>query len=223
MIDGYDNRLVYDEAFAMPRSDLNPHGTGYYVQETVVEKSGGYDIAYENNRTFKIQNPNVRNPVNGKPVAYKIQAPPFQKILSDKDSFNYKRAEFSDHNIYVVKHKDGELYAGGLYTNQSRGGTGVRSWAERNDNVKDTDLVLYVQAGINHIPRVEDFPIMPIEEIKIRMKPVNFFNKNPALDVPPSEQAFNKSSLLSEQHQQPSVTATIGKDGQCCTPTTAKL
>jgi primary-amine oxidase len=81
MIDGYDNRLVYDEAFPMDRSEFNPQGTGYYVKETVIEKSG---------QTFKIQNPNVRNPVNGKPVAYKIQAPPFQKILSDKDSFNYK-------------------------------------------------------------------------------------------------------------------------------------
>ena len=218
MIDGYDNRLVYDEAFPMPRSDFNPHGTGYYVKETVVEQSGGYDTAYENNRTFKIQNSSVRNPINGKPVAYKIQAPPFQKILSDKDSLNYKRAEFSDHNIYVVKHRDGELYAGGQYTNQSRGGTGVRSWAERNDNVVDTDLVLYVQAGINHVPRIEDFPVMPCEILKIHMKPVNFFDKNPALDVPPSEQAFNKSSLLSEQHQQPSVVATVGNDGECCAP-----
>ncbi|KAI1566616.1 TynA Cu2+-containing amine oxidase, partial [Pyrenophora tritici-repentis] len=214
MIDGYDNRLVYDEAFAMPRSEWNPHGTGYYVKETVVEKSGGYDIDYDNNRSFKICNPNSRNPVNGKAVAYKIQAPPFQKILSDKDSFNYKRAEFSDHNIYVVKHKDGELYAGGLYTNQSRGGTGVRSWAERNENVKDTDLVVYVQAGINHIPRVEDFPVMPCEVLSIHLKPVNFFDKNPALDVPPSEQAFNKSNLLSEQHQQPSVTATVGENAK---------
>ncbi|KAF7673292.1 copper methylamine oxidase precursor [Alternaria burnsii] len=212
MLDGYDNRLVYDEAFAMPRSDFNPHGTGYYVQETVVEKSGGYDIAYENNRTFKIQNPNVRNPVNGKPVAYKIQAPPFQKILSDKDSFNYKRAEFSDHNIYVVKHKDGELYAGGLYTNQSRGGSGVRSWAERNENVKDTDFVVYIQAGINHVPRIEDFPVMPCEIIKIHMKPVNFFDKNPALDVPPSEQAFNKSSLLSGTEEL--IIETLGRVGQ---------
>jgi primary-amine oxidase len=218
MIDGYSNRLVYDEAFPMPRSDFNPHGTGYFVQETIVEKSGGYDTAYENNRTFKIQNAHVRNPINGKPVAYKIQAPPFQKILSDKDSFNYKRAEFSDHNIYVVTHRDGELYAGGQYTNQSRGGTGVRSWAERGDNVKDADLVLYVQAGINHVPRIEDFPVMPCEILKIHMKPVNFFDKNPALDVPPSEQGFNKSALLSEQHQQPSVEAKIGQDGACCAP-----
>jgi primary-amine oxidase len=218
MLDGPDNRLVYDEAFPMPRSDANPGGTGYYVQETVVEKSAGLDIAYDNNRTFKIQNANVRNPINGKPVAYKIQAPPFQKILSDKDSFNYKRAEFSDHNIYVVKHRDGELYAGGQYTNQSRGGTGVRSWAERNENVKDTDFVLYVQAGINHVPRIEDFPVMPCEILKIHMKPVNFFDKNPALDVPSSDQRFNKSTLLSAQHHQPSVEATIGQDGTCCAP-----
>ncbi|KAF2268535.1 hypothetical protein CC78DRAFT_529976 [Lojkania enalia] len=217
-LDGPDNRVAYDEAYPMPRSEFNPHGVGYYVQETVVEQSGGYDLDYDKNRVFKIQNSNIRNPINGKPVAYKIQAPPFQKILSDRDSFNYKRAEFSDHNIYVVKHRDGELYAGGKYTNQSRGGTGVRSWADRKENVKDTDVVLYVQCGINHIPRIEDFPVMPCEILKIHLKPVNFFDKNPALDVPPSEQVFNKSILLSEQHHQASVKVTVSQDSSCCAP-----
>lgn len=151
MIDGHANRLVYDEAHPMPRSDFNPHGTGYYTTETVVDKSGGYDIDYAANRVFKIQNAGVRNPVNGKPVAYKIHAPPFQKILSDEDSYNYKRAEFSDKSIYAVKYRDDELYAGGKYTNQSRGGTGVRSWASRGDNIKDEDLVVFIQFGINHV------------------------------------------------------------------------
>ena len=113
MLDGHANRLVYDEAHPMPRSDFNPHGTGYFTQETLVETSGGYDLDPDSNRTFKIQNAAVRNPVNGKPVAYKIHAPPFQKILSDSDSFNYKRAEFSDHNIYAVSYRDDELYSGG--------------------------------------------------------------------------------------------------------------
>jgi primary-amine oxidase len=43
---------------------------------------------------------------------------------------------------------------------------------------------------------------MPVEIIKVAMKPVNFFDRNPALDVPPSSQDFNKSSLLSEMHHQ---------------------
>ncbi|KXT04105.1 hypothetical protein AC578_4891 [Pseudocercospora eumusae] len=207
-IDGYHNRLVYEEAHAMPRSDFNPHGTGYISKETLVETSGGYDIDYDANRTFKIQNVDVRNPINGKPVAYKIHAPPFQKMLSDMESFNHKRAEFADKNIYAVKYRDGELYSGGKYTNQSRGGTGVRSWANRKENIVDEDFVVFVQFGINHIPRIEDFPVMPCENIKVAFKPVNFFDKNPALDVPPSNQEFNKSVLLNEPQQV--------KEAACC-------
>ncbi|TID22218.1 TynA Cu2+-containing amine oxidase [Venturia nashicola] len=222
-IDGSNaNRLVYEEAHAMPRSDFNPHGNGYSVKETQITHSGGYDLDFAKNRTFKIQNAAVKNPINGKSVGYKIHAPPFQYLLSDPDSYNYKRAEFADHNIYVVKHKDGELYSGGQYTNQSRGGTGVRSWAARNENVLDDDIVVYVQFGINHVPRIEDFPVMPCEIMKVAFKPVNFFTKNPAIDVPPSSQDFNKSKPLNaeaaEQHQQPGVAGVVGAEGDvCCT------
>ncbi|KAK5137151.1 hypothetical protein LTR08_000656 [Meristemomyces frigidus] len=218
MIDGYHNRLVYDEALPMPRSDFNPHGVGYYTEETVVETSGGYDVDFSKNRTFKIQNADVRNPVNGKPVAYKIHAPAFQMMLADPESFHHKRAEFADHNIYAVKHRDGELYAGGRYTNQSRGGTGVRSWADRKENIVDEDLVVFVQFGINHIPRIEDFPVMPCEIIKVSMKPVNFFDKNPAIDVPPSTQEFNRSTLHTEAHNQGSTVGEVKAGGEVCCP-----
>ncbi|KAI9685764.1 MAG: hypothetical protein M1822_004324 [Bathelium mastoideum] len=216
ILDGPQNRLVYDEAHAMPRSDFNPHGIGYTVNETLVEKSGGYDLDPDRNRTFKIQNTAVRNPVNGKPVAYKIHAPPFQKMLADKESFHHKRAEFADHNLYVTRYADGELFAGGKYSTQSRGGTGVRSWADRRDDIVDADLVLFVQFGINHLPRCEDFPVMPCEVLKVSLKPVNFFVKNPALDVPPSEQAFNRSVLVSEQHHQPTQEGTVTEQGDVC-------
>jgi primary-amine oxidase len=38
---------------------------------------------------------------------------------------------------------------------------------------------------------------MPCEIIKVALKPVNFFDKNPALDVAPSQQSLNQSTLLS--------------------------
>ena len=220
MLDGHANRLVYDEAHPyLVDKDWNPHGTGYYVQETVVEHSSGLDLDVDVNRTFKIQNSSVRNPVNGKPVAYKIHVPPFQKILAHPESFHFKRAEFADHNIYVTTHQDRELYAGGWYTNQSRGGTGVRAWAGRKDSVKDQDIVVWVQFGINHVPRIEDFPVMPCEILKVSLKPVNFFAKNPALDVPPSEQKMNQSTLANgdtEAQRQGSVEMDVGKAQACC-------
>ncbi|KAF2457389.1 copper amine oxidase [Lineolata rhizophorae] len=223
MLDGPANRLVYEEAHAMPRSDFNPHGIGYTTKETVVERAAGLDLDPDANRIFKIQNAGVRNPVNGKPVAYKIHAPPFQKILADKDSFHFRRAEFADHNVYVVPYKPHQLFAAGQYTNQSRGGTGVRAWASGQEPVVDTDIVLFVQFGINHVPRIEDFPVMPVEILKLAMKPVNFFDRNPALDVPPSEQSFNKSSLASEAHKQPSQEAEVGEGGAVCCSSTSKL
>ena len=216
-IAGHSNRLVYDEVCPMPRSDFNPHGVGYTIEETVVHESCGLDLNHQVNRTFKIQNSSVRNPVNGKPVSYKIHAPPFQKMVAHPDSFHHRRAEFADHNLYVTRHHDGELYAGGKYTNQSRGGQGVRAWANRHESILDTDLVVYVQFGLQHATRTEDFPVMPTEAIRVSLKPVNFFPKNPALDVPPSSQEFSQSKLLSEQHRQPAWESKIhGKGDVCC-------
>lgn len=220
-IDGHNNRLVYEEAHPMPRSDFNPHGVGYTVSQTLVEKSTGLDLNPDHNRTFKIQNPSVKNPINGHPVSYKIVAPAFQKLLADTDSFHHKRAEFADRNLYVTRYRDGELYAGGKYTNQSRGGDGVRAWADRHDTVTDTDLVLFVQFGLQHVVRAEDFPVMPCEIVSVAFKPVNFFERNPALDVPPSTQAQNRSTLAaaaaaSETHHQPSLEAKVGSKGEVC-------
>ena len=101
----------------MPISDFNPYGTGYTVSESTVQKSSGLDTDYNTNRTYKIQNNYSRNPINKKAVAYKIHAPPFQKMVAHPSSFHHKRAEFADHNIYVTKYHDDELYAGGTPTN----------------------------------------------------------------------------------------------------------
>jgi primary-amine oxidase len=187
------NRLVYGEAHPMTDEMYNPHGNGYYRIETIAKTSGGYDLAPEHNRTFKIQNSVKINPISGNAVGYKIMVPPFQKLLSRPGSFNYRRAEFGTHNIFAIKYKPDELYASGRYTNQSRGDDGVAKWAARKDDIVDEDIVLFIQFGINHIPRVEDFPVMPCETIKVGFKPVDFFDRNPAIDVPPSTQAINKS------------------------------
>ncbi|KAK3313252.1 copper amine oxidase [Apodospora peruviana] len=223
MIAGHGNSIAYDEAYALPRDPkLNPHGTGYTIRKTKIDTSGGFDLDPSKNRTFKIINESVKNTVNGSPVGYKVMVPPVQPILADKDSFHYKRAEFADRTFYVTKYSEGELYSGGKYTNQSRGGTGVRSWADRKDSLEGGDPVLWVNFGINHIPRVEDFPVMPVETLRVMLRPVNFFDKNPALDVPPSTQSFNcsvglnKPEDLGEKVEAPTLGGEGGKLAPCC-------
>jgi primary-amine oxidase len=46
-------------------------------------------------------------------------------------------------------------------------------------------VVLWYVFGIHHITRPEDWPIMPADAVSFWLKPFGFFDRNPALDVPP--------------------------------------
>ncbi|KAI6323560.1 hypothetical protein MCOR34_001812 [Pyricularia oryzae] len=197
MVAGHGNTVVYDDAVPLARdATTNPHGVGYTVETKAIETSGGFDLDSSRGRVFRITNPAVRNAVNGAPAGYKLQIPSMQPILADADSFHRRRAEFADRSVYVTRYAEGELFSGGQYTNQSRGGTGVRTWAQRQESLAGGDPVVWAQFGINHVPRIEDFPVMPCEVLRVTMRPVNFFDRNPALDVAPSTQDFNQSVLL---------------------------
>ncbi|ODH47116.1 hypothetical protein GX48_06770 [Paracoccidioides brasiliensis] len=147
-------------------------------------------------RVFKIRNDNAINPISHKPVAYKLQALASQMMLMNPRSFNQTRAKCATKPIWVTKY--GELYAAGESINQSKKSAGVEEWTARKDNVEDNDL------GLRHCiirshpynPRPEAFPIMPVERISTScLKPDVFFQKNPALDVPASNQSFSHSQL----------------------------
>ena len=44
--------------------------------------------------------------------------------------------------------------------------------------------MLWHTFGATHIVRTEDWPVMPVEYTGFTLKPVNFFDRNPALDLP---------------------------------------
>ena len=50
---------------------------------------------------------------------------------------------------------------------------------------RSTDLVVWYNFGQTHIPRLEDWPVMPVASVGFMLRPDGFFNSNPALDVPP--------------------------------------
>lgn len=198
-IDGHDNTLYYEDSVPMPvDKEFNPFGMGYVSKQTVLSKAGFADLSVERNRVFKIRNDNKINDVSLKPVAYKLHSVPSQMLLMSEGSFARKRATFAEHAMWVTKYQDDELYAAGEFTNQSRVDTGLSEWAARNDNVENTDIVVWHTFGLTHNPRPEDFPVMPSERVSFMLKPDGFFTKNPALDVPPSTQSFNQSNLYED-------------------------
>lgn len=131
-------------------------------------------------------------------------------LLAQPGSWHWKRSEFAEHPMWVTKYHDRQLFPAGDYTNQSLGGTGIKSWNRQPEPVVNDDIVIWHTFGFNHIPRVEDFPIMPAEIAQMHLKPFNFCNYNPTNDVPPSNQAFNRSVLYEDQKD------TAEAAGPCC-------
>ncbi|KAH0393488.1 putative copper amine oxidase, partial [Aureobasidium melanogenum] len=193
-IDGHNNTVITEESHAVPmNAKTNPRGNYYEIRKTALEKATWQDAEPRLNRVFKIVNENIKNPISGNSVGYKLVPPATQLLLADPASVQAQRAQFAQHHLWVTKYKDNELFAGGRFTMQSRREVdGVADAVARGDNTRDTDVVVWSVFGLTHNPRVEDWPVMPCEIHQVHLRPADFFTANPSIDVPPSS---NKASV----------------------------
>ena len=90
------------------------------------------------------------------------------------------------------------------YPNGRAPGGGLPEWTAANRSLDGEDLVLWHTFGPTHIPRTEDWPIMPVDYSGFWFKPHGFLDQNPAMNLP--EDARSKSSCAMD-----------GSAGPCCT------
>jgi primary-amine oxidase len=95
-----------------------------------------------------------------------------------------RRAPFIDHHVFVTRYKDDERHAGGWYPNQHAGGRGLDAYTADDEPLENEDVVLWYTMGITHVPRPEEWPIMPVHKLGFELLPAGFFDRNPGLDVP---------------------------------------
>jgi Cu2+-containing amine oxidase len=93
----------------------------------------------------------------------------------------------ASYHIWVTPYREDERYGAGDYPNQSTGGDGLVRWTEQDRRIENTDVVLWYTFSHVHVPRPEDYPVMPTAYIGFVLKPAGFFAVNPALDVAPSQ------------------------------------
>jgi len=108
-------------------------------------------------------------------------------MLAGPASSVARRAAFARHNLWVTPYSPEERRPAGEYPNQHEGGDGLPAWTEADRDLTDTDVVLWYSFGVTHVPRPEDWPVMPVELAGFLLQPVGFFDRNPALDLPPPQ------------------------------------
>ncbi|EOD48825.1 putative copper amine oxidase protein [Neofusicoccum parvum UCRNP2] len=228
-VGGHRNSFAATDSVAMPWDEqLNPLGTGYVTEETIVQRAGPVSDSVSRGRVFKILNESTTNRVSLTPIGYKLVPHRSQMLLAHAGTWHARRSEFATHPIWVTPYADRQLFPAGDYTNQGLGGHGIASWLDpespyRRDRprddaapgrapVRDADIVVWHTYGLTHNPRVEDFPVMPAEIVQVHLKPFNFCEFNPANDVPPSTQDKNRS----QEYQPPAEKGDAVAQGKVC-------
>ena len=122
---------------------------------------------------------------HGRPVAYELVPGENVGLMADEDSEFARRARFMTRHLWATPYRRDERYPAGEYPNQHAGGDGLPRWTAADRSLEDTDIVLWYVFGSHHVPRLEDWPVMPVVTCGFQLRPVGFFDRNPALDVPP--------------------------------------
>ena len=187
-VDGPDNTVVETNVEAMPMGPANPWGNAFRAEPTVLatERVAQRTTNAATSRSWKVLSSTARNRL-GQPTGYKLMptmATP--TLLAHPDSPIGRRAAFAQHNLWVTPYRADERRAAGEFPNQHVGGAGLPAWTAQDRDLRDTDIVLWYCFGVTHIPRPEDWPVMPVEVTGFLLLPVGFFDRNPALDVPPT-------------------------------------
>ncbi|KAK6910716.1 hypothetical protein I203_104748 [Kwoniella mangroviensis CBS 8507] len=203
MIDGLQNQVVQVDSVPDDEdvgSDSNFYGNGFKTVKTLFKSSkdsvSNADSAKA--RVWAIENPNKQHFSTGGNVSYKIVSKDMPPMLAKPGSIVWNRAPFARQNMFVTTYSDDEKFPSDVHINQNPGGPdfGSQQWINRDDNIVNKDVVCWPCFGVTHISRPEDWPIMPVEILRVHLKPSGFFDRNPGLDVPSS--ADSKSRYANE-------------------------
>ena len=186
-VDGPNNSVYEVNSAGIPIGEENPHGNAFIAEETLLatEKQARRRVNTASSRFWRIKNPSRKNRL-GKAVAYRLipgeNCPP----MAQPDSGIMRRASFTKNHLWVTPYRAEERFAAGDYPNQHPTGDGLPVWTEADRPVEDTEITVWYVFGHTHIGRPEDWPVMPVGMIGFLLKPDGFFDRNPAMDVPPT-------------------------------------
>jgi primary-amine oxidase len=187
MVDGPGNSVYEVNSVAAPPGPRNPHGNAWVAQPTLLrrESEAQRQIDPLAGRYWSVVNPDRKNAL-GESVAYKLVPGENVGAFAHPTSSLYARAGFIARHLWVTRYDPREMYAAGDYPNQHPGGAGLPAYVTADRPLENADVVLWYSLGVHHISRPEEWPVAPVAYAGFALKPVGFFDGNPALDVAPA-------------------------------------
>ncbi|MBB5873006.1 primary-amine oxidase [Allocatelliglobosispora scoriae] len=188
-VDGPRNAVDELQVQRVPVSAENPVGNAFTRSSTRLKRESEAQRLADplNGRVWRIVNPESANRM-GRPVGYQLHAQGTPVLLADPSSSIHRRAGFATKHLWVTRYAEDERYPAGELVNQSTPHAGLPTYAAADRDIDGQEIVVWHTFGSTHFPRLEDWPVMPVETTGFTLKPVGFFDRNPTLDVPDSRE-----------------------------------
>ncbi|KAI0288584.1 peroxisomal copper amine oxidase [Russula brevipes] len=224
MVDGLQNSVVETDvlpATAGYGSPENFAGNAFQVHDRVLRRAseGARQWDASTDRRWRIVSAGKRHRVSGQQTGYTIGvkggATPF---LARPEGWVGRRATFARNALWVVREKEdaregGRMWPSGKFVTQAREepADSLARWVrdDGEENIENEDVLVYVTIGTTHIPRPEDWPVMPVDHVRLTLKPNSFFSANPSLDVPGGKDEESMPAFGANSHAQ-------GETRNCC-------
>ncbi len=184
-IDGPTNRFVVDRLVPRRLPEENPRRS-IWVQQPFypeTESQAKLNINLRQPALWRVLSDSSVNAV-GYPTSYQLSWGKTAETLLSEDDYPRGRAKFIDHHLWVTPYNENERYASGEYSTLSEPGMGLPAWTAADRGIQETDIVLWHTIGMHHLVRAEDWPVMPVLWHSFELRPFDFFDRNPALDLP---------------------------------------
>jgi primary-amine oxidase len=184
-VDGTSNSFVADRLVSRTLPADNPRRSIWVRQQTTArtEHEGMLHADMDRPSLWRVVSTTGKNHV-GYPTSYQLMPGMTSMTLLGSDDYPRRRAGFIDHHLWVTPYRPEERYAAGDYPTLSTPGQGLPAWTKANRGIEQTDVVLWHTIGMHHVVRAEDWPVMPVLWHSFELRPFDFFDRNPALDLP---------------------------------------
>ncbi len=184
-VDGENNRFIVDRLVMRELPADHPRRS-LWVREAHhpgSEQEARLNIDLERPALWRVASTERTNGV-GYPTSYQLMPGRNANHLFADDDHSLRRAGFIEHHLWVTPHDEDERFAAGDHPTLSEPGMGLPGWTEADRSIVDQDIVLWHTVGMHHLPRAEDWPVMPVMWHGFELRPFDFFDRNPALDLP---------------------------------------
>jgi primary-amine oxidase len=185
-VDGPQNNFEIDRLVTKKLPESHPRRS-LWVSEPVVartENEGRLNVDHHQNPAlWRVLSTKRTNKV-GYPSSYQLLPGMSIQTLLTEDDYPRRRAGFINHHLWVTPYKPEERFAAGDYPTLSEKDQGLPAWTAANRSIHSTDIVLWYSLGMHHVVRAEDWPVMPVLWHSFELRPFDFFDRNPALDLP---------------------------------------